>query len=142
MMGGLVGSFAGDASPPPTVFMAIVAGCAAVGALLGSLPGIIVGLFLQVRWVLPLLGAALGAVLAVAFCIVVHQLGDIDIPTPQRPALAASVFVAPTLLGLLFGVWRYQTLRKRDRKRALATSELETTNGPVPTAAPPPRSAR
>jgi hypothetical protein len=125
VMGGLVGSFAGDASPPPMVFTAIVAGCVAVGALLGSLPGIIVGVLLQVRWVLPLLGAAFGAVLAVAFCVVVGQLTGVEIATPQRAGLAAFIFLAPPLLGLLFGVRRYQTLRKRDQLRASPTTEPE-----------------
>jgi hypothetical protein len=130
-MGGLVGSFAGDASPPSVVFMAIVAGCVAVGALLGSLPGVVVGVILQVRWVLPLLGATLGTVLAVALCAVVGQLSGVEVDTVLISGLAAFVFLALPLLGLLFGVRRYHTLRERDRLRALVTRERETTTSPI-----------
>jgi hypothetical protein len=121
MMGGLVGSFAGDASPPLMVFLAIVFACVASGALFGALPGVVVGVILQVRWVLPLLFAALGTVLAAAFCVVVDQLAGVEIATPQRAGLAVFILLAPPLLGFLFGVRRYQTLRERDRLRALAT---------------------
>jgi hypothetical protein len=141
-MGGLVGSFAGDASPPPMVFTAIVAGCVVVGALLGSFPGVVVGAILQLRWVLPLLGAVLGTVLATAFCVVVDQIAGVEIATPQRAGLAAFVFLAPPLLGLLFGVWRYRTLCKRDQLRALATTEPEKLLSPIASAGQPPRSGR
>ena len=133
IMGGLVGSFAGDASPPPPVFMCIVAGCAMAGALLGSLPGVIVGVFLKVRWVLPLLGAAFGIVISCVLLAIADEYTSFQMTMPGilGACLSVLVFLAPIAVGLFVGIVRWRFLTRQDQKRAASalTGESDAKTG-------------
>jgi hypothetical protein len=119
MFGFLVGSFAGDASPPPFVMACIVSWAVSTGVCLGALPGLVAGILMQVRWVIPLLTAGLGALVSGAVIVAAdnssrHFVGS----SPLNAYLSGIIMVGPTIVGFVLGILWCRALIERDRQRA------------------------
>lgn len=105
------------------------------GACFGSLPGLLVGLLLRVRWVVPFLGGALGAVPGILEAFGLHVLGG----TNLGGFLAAACVLGGLLIGLT--IW-IATAPKKEEFDNRSPNELAAEMERAITAGPPPRSVR
>ena len=117
LFGSLIAAFSGDADPTVFASMCWLVWGVFGGACLGALPGLIVGLYLRVRWVVPFLGAAIGALYGLAEASGVHLAqavwklvgGSAHVRHIDMGGYASGGAV---VLGFLIGIMWYRSLTK------------------------------
>ncbi len=115
MYGSLIAAFSGDADPTKAALLCWMAWGAFGGACIGALPGLIVGLFLRVRWVFPFLGSAIGALYGLVEASGVHLAHSMWIFVGGSPQvrfinIAGYANVGAMVLGFLLGLVSWHLL--------------------------------
>src|SRR5262245_3247378 len=72
-LGVMAAAFSGDASPPAAAMVCWMFWGIFGGACVGAMPGLLAGLLMNARWVIPLVGAGLGAVFDMLFAGLVWE---------------------------------------------------------------------
>lgn len=121
MLGFLVASFAGDASVSTFSMICWLFWGTVGGACWGAILGIAVGVLRRVRWVLPFLGGAIGAIPGFFEASEAHITADIlglfgaNFPG-GRINVGGYTSAAFVVSGLFAGLWRCCALIKQDRR--------------------------
>jgi hypothetical protein len=120
MFGFLVASFAGDASASGFSMICWLIWGSVGGACCGSLLGTAVGLIRRLRWVIPFLGGAIGAipgfVEASGAHVTAHILSLFGAAASRGATdLGGYTAAACVASGILVGLWVCLALMKRDR---------------------------
>ena len=108
-LGFMAAEFSGDASPSPASFFCWHIWGLFGGACFGAIPGLLVGWLLRVRWVIPLLGGAIGVVPGLFEASGMHILGGTNI----GGVLSAAFVVG----GFCLGLWLWIAVLEKERNR-------------------------
>jgi hypothetical protein len=115
MYGGLVAAFSGDADPSGLAMICWLGWGVGGGASLGGMPGWLLGVFLRVRWVIPFVGASLGAVFGIWLADAAWNMLN-GLAAVRKVNVQGYVCAGALVLGVAIGLLLCISLVKQDRK--------------------------